>query len=547
MTDGLEFKIASKNREFEQISKMIYETFVEEIPRYDPNPDKTLVDKFHKYNTYIICLNKGLLVGMLSILEKRPFSLDHKLENLDSYLPPFNSICEVRLLAVQKQRRYSRILQGLFTKTVEYCLEKGHDIAVISGILKQQKLYKHIGFKPFGPVVGTVEASFQPMYLTPEEHYKAKSTLVDIKSAEGVNLMPGPVKISPEVIKAFNKPSISHRSEDFTTLYNDTKKALTELTNAKKVELLTGSGTLANDVIAGHLSLIAGKGLILTNGEFGERLIKNTERFDLQFEVLSYPWGKAFDYKQIKHVIKENPRIKWLWSVHCETSTGMLNSMNILKEICVNNNVLLCQDCISSIGNCVLDLKDVYLASGVSGKGLCSFSGISMVFYDQLLNTTNKSLPMYMDLQTYSQKNGVPFTINSNLINALYTAIRNLDLKTKVKENTLLLDLLRNAFCGLDLYPVIENKDNCASVLTIALPQQFHSDLIGSQLETAGFLLGYKSQYLMEKNWIQVCLMSDVSKKYIDSMMHAFKQIIKRPAKCFQGSKTSQEYSVCKI
>ena len=40
----------------------------------------------------------------------------------------------------------------------------------------------------------------------------------------------------------------------------------------------------------------------------------------------------------------------------------------------------LCVDCISSIGAIPIDLKDVYFASGVSGKAMKSFTGLSFVF-----------------------------------------------------------------------------------------------------------------------------------------------------------------------
>jgi hypothetical protein len=41
-------------------------------------------------------------------------------------------------------------------------------MALISGTTRQQRLYRHLGFVPFGPLVGTPEALFQPMYLTKE-------------------------------------------------------------------------------------------------------------------------------------------------------------------------------------------------------------------------------------------------------------------------------------------------------------------------------------------------------------------------------------------
>jgi aspartate aminotransferase-like enzyme len=55
-----------------------------------------------------------------------------------------------------------------------------------------------------------------------------------------------------------------------------------------------GSGTLANDAIAAQLSLLDGRGLVLSNGEFGERLIDHARRFGLSFDVLKIEWGEAF-------------------------------------------------------------------------------------------------------------------------------------------------------------------------------------------------------------------------------------------------------------
>jgi aspartate aminotransferase-like enzyme len=52
-----------------------------------------------------------------------------------------------------------------------------------------------------------------------------------------------------------------------------------------------GSGTLANDVITAQLSLKPDKGLILSNGEFGRRLVGQARRFAISFETLSVDWA----------------------------------------------------------------------------------------------------------------------------------------------------------------------------------------------------------------------------------------------------------------
>lgn len=169
-TANYKFKIASEPWEFEQIHKLSYEAFVEEVPLHAPNPDKALIDKFHAENTYLICVNCEKILAMLSVRGNRPFSLDKKLANLDSYLPLGRSLCEVRLLTARKAYRHSPVVKKLIDETIKYCISQGYDLALISSVLEKQRLYKRLGFVPFGPVVGTGPASLQPMYLTTEAY-----------------------------------------------------------------------------------------------------------------------------------------------------------------------------------------------------------------------------------------------------------------------------------------------------------------------------------------------------------------------------------------
>jgi len=164
----LQFKIASEADEFEQIHRLNYTTFVEEIPQHSANPSQALIDKFHRENTYIICLDHGRVVGMIAVRANRPFSLDTKLADLDSYLPPGRKLCELRLLAVEKKYRNGWVFWGMGKVLAEHCLQRGYELALISGTTRQQKLYRHLGFLPFGPLVGQPGAQFQPMYLSLE-------------------------------------------------------------------------------------------------------------------------------------------------------------------------------------------------------------------------------------------------------------------------------------------------------------------------------------------------------------------------------------------
>ena len=323
------FKVASEDWEFEQIHRLNYETFVEEIPQHEGNADKSLVDTFHGENTYLICIRDGRLLGMVASRDRRPFSLDRKLEDLDAYLPLGKTVCEIRLLSVARVHRHGRVMQGLLTALARHCIERGYEVAIISGTVRQERFYRRLGFVPFGPRVGTAEAMFQPMYCelaTLEEDFSElfRAGAAVTASRNPVNLMPGPVGIRPEVREAFARAPVSHRAPEFVADVARVKQRLCGLVGSRRVEILMGSGTMANDVIAAQLSLAPGKELVLSNGEFGDRLLDHARRMGLAFETLTVEWGRVIDGGMIEVALARNPETDWLWAVHCETSTGVL-------------------------------------------------------------------------------------------------------------------------------------------------------------------------------------------------------------------------------
>lgn len=526
------FKIATEEWEFEQVHKLNYKTFVEEIPQHEANPERTLIDKFHQDNEYIICIRDNLLIAMVSIRDKRPFSLDQKLENLNSYLPSCRSIVEIRLLSVEKVYRRGHVLKGLLTALIEQVQTRAYDLAIISATINQMKLYKHLGFVPFGPLVGNGEAKFQPMYLTLNAYreFRNRSNLFSGDFGETcpsdrlINLLPGPVRIDQVIHECFNEPPVSHRSESFVNNFKQTKDLLCSLTRSRSVEILTGSGSLANDCIAAQLSSNFKMGLVLSNGEFGSRLIDHASRFGLQFVTLQIDWGKGFDRDQILRSLDHEAEIRWLWAVHCETSTGILNDLEMLKSLCVDRGIRLCVDCVSSLGTVPTDLNGVYLASGVSGKGLGAFPGLSMVFYNHEILPLSKNIPRYLDIGLYSIAEGIPFTISSNLIYALKKALEGFDAANRYGQLEELSCWLRSELRNIGFNIVAPDEHSSPALITIALPRWINSDKLGRLLEKNGYLLSYRSRYLSERNWIQISLMSEYEKEIFYPLLNFLRE-----------------------
>ena len=69
----------------------------------------------------------------------------------------------------------------------EHFRGRGWDLAVASCTPSQMKLYRHMGFVPFGPLVGTAEAPFQPMYLT-IEMFEERTRALEARTRVGVRL-----------------------------------------------------------------------------------------------------------------------------------------------------------------------------------------------------------------------------------------------------------------------------------------------------------------------------------------------------------------------
>jgi aspartate aminotransferase-like enzyme len=340
-----------------------------------------------------------------------------------------------------------------------------------------------------------------------------------------VNFLPGPVAIRREVRRAFEQAPESHRATCFKTDFRATKHALCELTRARNVELLLGSGTLANDLVGAQLSLLRAKGLILSNGEFGIRLVDQARRFQLAFDVLDYEWGKPFDLDAVREQLQGKDQPAWLWCTHCETSTGVLNDLPALKELCAARGVKLCLDGISSIGVVPVDLTGVYLASCASGKGLRAYPGLSMVFYHHEIVPAPTRLPRYLDLGFYTQEQGIPFTFSSNLLHALHAALRRVDWPKRFADLTALSVFLKARLLELGFNLLGADAQTSPAVFTIPLPAEMNSVQLGDALQEAGYLLSYNSEYLRQKNCLQICLMGECTQEKVVSLLNALNRV----------------------
>jgi aspartate aminotransferase-like enzyme len=180
----------------------------------------------------------------------------------------------------------------------------------------------------------------------------------------------------------------------------------------------------------------------------------------------------------------------------------------------------------SSIGTTPVDLAGVHLASGVSGKGLRAFPGLCMVFHDAEIAPAPDRLPRYLDLGSYAEKAGVPFTLCSNLVYALKTAVEQIQPAARFSEIAEHAARVRAGLARIGLTVVARQADASPAVLTIALPRATTCAVrVGDALVDRGLLLSYRSDYLLARNWLQICLMGQYTPQTIQRMLAALAEL----------------------
>ncbi|MDR2429837.1 MAG: aminotransferase class V-fold PLP-dependent enzyme [Puniceicoccales bacterium] len=521
-------KVADSPDEIEQIHRLNYRTFVEEIPQHPPNPERRLVDKFHAENSYLVIKDGERVVGMFAMRDKRPFSLDAKLPALDQYLPKCTHPVEVRLLAVEPEYRSGPVLRMLMDNAFEQAPRNGWDLVIISATTRQLRLYRHLGFEPFGPIVGKDDALFQPMFVRPKRVGTVLATLAEISKKENldsilrrkiVSFLPGPVTVTPRVLAAVSVQPFSHRSALFHDMLDEARRGVCKLANAPHCQIFPGSGTLANDIVALQLGRNHTPGLVLVNGEFGKRLAGQVKRAGMAHKVLEIAWGQEFSLDAIRDALDTVPVGGWVWWVHHETSTGIINPLREIIAMARARQLTSAVDAISALGNIAVDLDGIEFATAVSGKGLCGYPGLGIVFHRNATIEQRLDIPSYLDLGYWILQNGVGFTHSSNLVAALATSLAEQDFEERFKVIAGRDAWLRDALKDSRFEILTHGPGACPAVLTLIPRHGANAWETGLALEDEGFVLSYRSNYLRERNWLQISLMGAPSLETLSTLV----------------------------
>lgn len=298
---------------------------------------------------------------------------------------------------------------------------------------------------------------------------------------------PGPVNVAESLRVAIRKDDICHREPDFDALLASIEHKLLSLfqiraRNRYRAVVITGSGTAANEVV---LSSVVGKGdiLVLSNGEFGERLLKTSRIHNKRTHLLQQPWGVPFDMARVEAYLASH-KIDVVAMVLHETCCGMLNPLAKVGALAKAHGAILVVDGVSSVGTEVVDMEacNIAFCSSSSSKAIGSYPGLSLVvgrkkhfkkLKGHAAKTTYLNLAtFYAFLKGHSQTPNTPavplfFALEQALKNILHEGVSKRFSRIQARA-----DQLRIGMRKMNLEFAIDEAAMCSILTTVKVPPQ---------------------------------------------------------------------------
>lgn len=250
-------------------------------------------------------------------------------------------------------------------------------------------------------------------------------------------MAPGPTNVPVEYMEELALEFPHHRTQEFAVLLNKLQVNLKKLLEIENGEILvfTSSGTGAMESSVVNFFSPKDKVLVIDIGFFGKRYRTLCERFGLEVICLSYDIGQTYDIEDVKKVLAEHPDLKAVFATHHETSTGVLNNLEILGELTKErDDTLFIVDTISGAIMHPLHTSDWHIdvVTGGSQKGFLIPPGLSFVGLSQkaLAKIDDSTLPRfywdYRMMLEMAKKGQTPSTPAINLMQALLRSTEDL-------------------------------------------------------------------------------------------------------------------------
>jgi len=232
-----------------------------------------------------------------------------------------------------------------------------------------------------------------------------------------------------------SRPLVGHLDPEFLKIMNEIQDLLRSVFQTGNPLTLPLSGTGSSGMEASVANFVEEGDSVLVgvNGVFGQRIAEMVRRNGGVCTVVSVPWGEPLSEKSMLDAAEKcQPGI--IAVVHAETSTGVLQPLEPIREICDRFEALFLVDAVTSLGGHPVDVdsKKIDICYSGTQKCLSCPPGLAPVTFSpsaevRLKNRTTPCKSWYLDLNligSYWGKDRVyhhtaPISMNYALLEAL--------------------------------------------------------------------------------------------------------------------------------
>lgn len=361
-----------------------------------------------------------------------------------------------------------------------------------------------------------------------------------MKQRPTILLNPGPVTLTQRVRKSLQREDMCHREADFAALMLDIKSRLvsiySEAEKAFEAVTITGSGTCAVEAMIDSFASRDRVTLVLSNGVYGERIAAMLAAHGRPFRELRADWRDPMELGRAREALAYDPGIRQIVAVHNETTTGRLNDLMPLLDLCSEFEADLMLDAVSSFGAEWIDFAHPRLMAVASTGNKCLHGIVGIAFVlvrrTQFERRSSNSDGLYLDLFRYqaAQVDGFsPFTPAVHACFALQEALRELEdqggWRARRQRYRQLSERIRSKLATLGVPTYLDADAYSSMISSFRLPKGWDYPGIHDALRSSGFVI-YAGQSGLYREMFRICTMGDIQDEDLVRLLAAMEELI---------------------
>ncbi|MBU9631878.1 2-aminoethylphosphonate aminotransferase [Burkholderia multivorans] len=349
-------------------------------------------------------------------------------------------------------------------------------------------------------------------------------------------LNPGPVTLTERVRRSLLQPDLCHRESEFFDLQDEARARLVAAYELDPAEwtavLMTGSGTAAVESMIAALVPKDGKLLVIENGVYGERITQIATQYAIAHDVLKHEWMQAPDLAQIAARLDAGG-YSHVAVIHHETTTGRLNDLGAIADVCRARGVKLLVDGVSSFGAEAIDFAggDIDAVAATANKCLHGVPGAAFVIVRRSALASAASRTYYLDLgrlaKLQDQRN-TPFTPSVHAYYALVEALREFDeaggWRARHARYKALADQAQAGLAARGMPLVLPEGASSVVLRAYRLPQGVTYETLHDGLKARGFVI-YAGQGGLSKELFRISTMGAIEAADVERLLDGFSEL----------------------